>query len=196
MEAVSLSSLPYFKPQFLSLAQPHPIWTAPENSYEITKAVTVASMLSGRYVTDHRARHWSQTNPDGFCHLCLAGNKAQDDQPSHASLLPVGSLSHLLLECPNLQQPRDAVKLLWNNYTLDKPIIRGLVFPNHTESFLPNDWSPEMQLLLDPSACPSIISASQKYGPGILNHILYLSRTWCHSLHSRRQKLLKLLNVI
>ena len=196
LEAEHLSSLHFFKPQFLSLARPHPMWTAPDNSHEVKKAVTVASMLSGRYVTDHRARHWSRTNPEGFCHLCMAASKAQDDHPREDSILPVGSLTHLLLECPELHQPRDVVRSLWNDYTLDKPIIREIIFSYQNEPSIPSNWNPEIQLLLDPTACPSVISASQTHGAGILHHILYLTRTWCHSLHSRRQKLLKLLNVI
>ena len=126
----------------------------------------------------------------------MAASKAQDDHPREDSTLPVGSLTHLLLECPELHQPRDVVRSLWNDYTLDKPIIREIIFSYQNEPSIPSNWNPEIQLLLDPTVCPSVISASQTHGAGILHHILYLTRTWCHSLHSRRQKLLKLLNVI
>ena len=49
-EAHSLPSLKYFKPQFMSLLKPHPLWTTCKgNSYEVNKSVTVARLLSGRY---------------------------------------------------------------------------------------------------------------------------------------------------
>ena len=45
LEAECLSSLHFFKPQLLSLTRPHPMWKAPDNSHEVKKAVTVATML-------------------------------------------------------------------------------------------------------------------------------------------------------
>ena len=193
-EAENLPSLHYFYPQFYSLMQPHRIWTTADNSaYEVKKAVTMATMLSGRYITDHRARHWSKQNPHGLCHLCLAASKSHDSAMSNHSL-PLGSLEHLLLECPELFQQRERVRLLWTNYTSDKPLIRKLTVGSEDASL--QTWLPNMQLLLDPSACPLIIQAAQEYGPGIYVHLYYLSRTWCHALHTRRIKILKLLNII
>ena len=60
-EAALLLSLTYFKPMFMSLAFPHPMWTMAESPLEVRKACTVASILSGRYVTNHRARHCNVT---------------------------------------------------------------------------------------------------------------------------------------
>ena len=174
--------------------QPNRTWTtADNNAYEVKKAVTMATMLSGRYITDHRARHWSKQNPRGLCHLCLAASKSQDSALSTHSL-PLGSLEHLLLECPELSHQRERVRILWMKYTSDKPLIRKLTlgFDNVALEI----WLPEMQLLLDPSACPSIIQAAQDYGSGIYVHLFYLSRTWCHALHTRRLKILKLLNIV
>ena len=81
----------------------------------------------------------------------------------------------------------------WVKYTEHKPKIRELVSGGveHEEK-----WVPDMQLLLDPTVCPSVIIAAQQNGTGIYCHLLYLSRTWCHMLHTRRMKLLKLLNVV
>ena len=189
-EANNLPSLHYFKSQFYSLTQPHLLWTSPDNNYEVKKAVTVGTMLSGRYVTDHRTRHWSKTNPNGLCHLCLATSKRDDcSTPIH---IPLGSLEHLLLECQELEDARSNARLLWVKYTEDKPKIRELVSGvEHEEK-----WVPDMQLLLDPTVCPSVIIAAQQIGTGIYCHLLYLSRTWYHMLHTRRMKLLKLLNVV
>ena len=76
-EASLLSSLTYFKPCYMSLSKTHPLWTMAESPFEVKKACTVASMLSGRYITDHRARHWSSANPSGLCQLCLITDKLE-----------------------------------------------------------------------------------------------------------------------
>ena len=48
-EASLLSSLLYFKPEYMSLSKPHPIWTtAGSNPHEVSKAVQQARFLSGR----------------------------------------------------------------------------------------------------------------------------------------------------
>ena len=59
-EASLLPSLTYFKPEFHSLACPHPIyWTAGSNTYEVAKAIIQGKMLSGRYRTELLSRYWS-----------------------------------------------------------------------------------------------------------------------------------------
>ena len=89
-EASSLDSLSFFKPEFHSLAHPHPIlWTAGPNPYEVAKAVVQCKMLSGRYRTELLARHWS-SNKNGFC-LSPSCTAAQVQE----------SLKHILLWCPS-----------------------------------------------------------------------------------------------
>ena len=64
-------SLQYFKPQFMSLLRPHPLWTTCQsNSFEVNKSIAVARLLSGQYRSDWHCRHWSRTNKEGFCLLC------------------------------------------------------------------------------------------------------------------------------
>ena len=66
-EVSSLPSLSYFRPEFMSLSRPHPIWTTARTSpYETEKACVQARMLSGRFRTEELARHWT-TNKDGYC---------------------------------------------------------------------------------------------------------------------------------
>ena len=91
-EASFLSSLTYFKPSSMSLTTPHPVWSFAETGFEVAKAVTVATVLSGRYVTDHGARHWSKVNPEGNCQLCLVGGHGAE----------IGTLEHQLLKYPAL----------------------------------------------------------------------------------------------
>ena len=69
LDASLLPSLQFFKPQFLSLCRPHPIWSsAGSNPYEVKKACAQARMLSGRYRTCWLSRHWSGDS-SGSCTL-------------------------------------------------------------------------------------------------------------------------------
>ena len=52
-EAAPRTSLEYFKPEFLSLLHPHPLWTTcRNNSFEVNKSIVVARLMSGRYFSD------------------------------------------------------------------------------------------------------------------------------------------------
>ena len=59
-DASRLPSLKYFKPEYYSLAQPHPIWRfAGNNPYEVEKATVQARFQSGRYRTCWLSRRWT-----------------------------------------------------------------------------------------------------------------------------------------
>jgi hypothetical protein len=180
-KAALLPSLVYFRPSYMSLTTPHPLWTLAESGYEVSKATIVATMLSGRYASDYHARHWSRTNPDGFCQLCLASG--------HAATL--GTLEHLLLRCPALAATRAKCSSHWASYIQDKPFLLPIV-RHHT--LIPGLL--HMELLLDPTSCPLVIGAVQVMGEGIISHLLYMSRTWCHAHHLKRKRLLRLYNII
>ena len=102
-QASLLPSLKYFLPAYMSLATTHPTWTMATTPYQVTKACTVASMLSGRYVTDYRARYWSHTNQEGNCQAyTLTGHP---ETP--------GTLEHLLVTCPALADTRTSANSFW-----------------------------------------------------------------------------------
>ena len=184
-EATLLPSLTYFYPSHMSLSTPHPLWTMAESPYQVSKAITVATMLSGRYVTDHRARYWSRSNPDGHCQLCLfTGHPATP-----------GTLEHLLLKCPTLAETRTQSNTFWSAYLRDKPFLFPIIL-HHTLTPGIEGEKLHMQLLLDPSTCPMVVRAVQTKGVGILSHLLYMTRTWCHTHHLKRKRMLKLYNVI
>ena len=68
-EAAPETSLIFFKPHFMSLHSPHPLWlTAGSNPYEENKTTVQARMLSGRYRTEALCSHWS-SNTEGLCLL-------------------------------------------------------------------------------------------------------------------------------
>ena len=171
-----LTSLKFFKPCFMSLVTPHPLWsTCSSNPYEINKAVIQARMLSGRYITDQLSRHWT-SNKTGSC--LIPGCSTQD----------VGSLTHLLLHCTALQDPRNRMIELCLDVVKETPVIRDLI---HDVLHNP-DYNQLMQLLLDCSVLPSVITLKQTHGQDVLQPLFYISRNWCYSIHRKRMNLLGL----
>ena len=97
-DALSLSSLKFFHPHYMSLLKPHPLWTTcGANPFEVNKAIVQARMLSGRYPTDKLVRHWSK-NKSCVCLLLGCSGSA------------LGSLEHLLL--------LHLLTLVWSLYPL------------------------------------------------------------------------------
>ena len=69
-EAAALDSLLYFKPCFMSLTRPHPLWyTAGSSPSKVAMASIQALMISGRYRSEALFRHWAPKNKNGFCLL-------------------------------------------------------------------------------------------------------------------------------
>ena len=98
-EASPLDSLMHFKAHFHSLSSPHPIlWTAEPNPYEVSKAIVQSRMLSGRYLTELLASHWSK-NPNGYC-LNSTCNSTEE------------TLGQILLCCPSYQPVRERLSRL------------------------------------------------------------------------------------
>ena len=164
------SSLKYFKPQYMSLSHPHPMWRNAITSYQVNKCIVVSRMLSGRFRCGSLLRHF-YPNISGLCELC--GDEMED-------------LPHILLpRCPQLQERADMLmrfsveKLSENEVALSlfKTIMNG------------KDDKLKVQMLLDPSAVPIIIAETQKDGT-ILQSLLSATTTWCYSINRTRNKLL------
>ena len=175
-EAEILPSLEYFKPRFMSLSKPHPLWTHAGSPFEVRKAVIAARMLSGRYRTDLLSKHWVRDNPDGLCRLPGCSNQE-------------GNLHHILLSCPSLADSRAGMIRMWSNFMVSNPNLLSIV----KEYTITKDEL-FMQFLLDPSCLPLVISTS-KNDPNILKNCLFLSRTWCFSAHLARSKLMRQLQL-
>ena len=175
-EAQHLDSLIFFNPKYMSLSTPHPIWTTAGSPFEVSKAVVSARMLSGRYRTDRLARHWSNSNPKGFCRLpgCIGCE---------------GSLQHILLHCPALAQTRKKIISHWSAFLVSRPWLFPVV-AHHTLG----DHQLHLQFLLDASTLPLVISSSRT-NPQILSSCFYLARTWNFSIHLTREKIRKLWNL-
>ena len=100
-EASLLPSLEFFNPYFHSLIRPHPLLSTPgSNPHEVSKAVVQCKMKSGRYRTSLLARHWSPTNPNGYC-------------PAPTCQGIPESLQHLLINCPYYAEIRTRLNRIW-----------------------------------------------------------------------------------
>ena len=169
-EASKLDSLCYFKPSFMSLSKPHPIWTTCGSSiYEANKACIQAKFLSGRYRTDKLLSHFSKEN-SVFCEL-------------HPEDPAVGDLDHHLVLCPALQERRKVLFEYWNSITASSPPCRDIII-----TIMSSPVQKFMQFILDCSVLPEVITATQKHGTVIHNILFKLTRTYCYSIHRERLK--------
>ena len=171
-EASILPSLEYFDPHFQSLISPHPLLTTPgSNPYEVCKSVIQCKMKSGRYKTSLLSRHWSPSNPNGYCSapLCI-------DTPE--------SLEHLLVHRRYYSPTRSILSDLWTR-SLSSVLTPFLI------DILQAAPSNLVSFLLDPTGHHHVIHLSQVHGQGIINTVCHLTRSWCYAIHKERQKLFK-----
>ena len=177
-EAAALDSLHYFKPCFMSLIRPHPLWyTAGSSSSKVSMACLQAIMISGRYRCEALCRHWSSTNKDGFCLL----------SPSCSRTRSVETIKHILHFCISLQPTRDKLKLMTLKYCEKVPEISDI-----TNDFLIHPTDPDLtcQVLLDCSVVPCVIMLVQHYGRHVLYHLFHITRIWIYNLHKKRMQML------
>ena len=170
-----LTSLQFFKPDFMSLSSTHPLWlTAGQNPYEINKAVIQARMLSGRYRSEALCSFWS-SNPQGWCLLpsCSTPNLLED-------------ISHILISCKSLVATRQKLINLFISYASTRPHIFDIVtsFVSSTDTIF------KTQFILDCSVLPQVIALRQELGKHVLEDLFYLTRTWCYVHHRERLRML------
>ena len=116
---------------------------------------------SGRYRCEKLRRHWSQ-NQAGTCEL----------EPCYKQSI-TGSLEHLLLDCEGLRDCRAATSSLWETKLNDFPEVKA-IFRKYILSGKENT----IQLLLDPSILPEVISLKQLKRINEINIVFYLTRTF------------------
>ena len=164
-----LDSLSMFKAEYMSLCQPHPLWTSAGSSpFEVRKATVQARMLSGRYRTCWLRRHWSG-DPTGHCKV-----PGCSDQP--------GTLLHMATgECPGLTAALIRAVALWKSFLQQNPLL----FPVVKEYSLGNEF---LSFLLDPTSKPLVISLTQVHGKQITDKLCYMTRTWLFYMHKERLK--------
>ena len=170
-EAAPLTSLKYFRPQFLSLSCPHRLLKAAgSKSYEVAKARIQLLFLSSKYPCGQLTRHWSSSDSEGTCTFLSCKQRSTVETPEHILLeCPAYSATrlHLISLCLNVKNPV-------SNY-----IVTNLLLSTSTN---------QMQFLLDCSPIPLVIHLAQLHGDQIFNDLFYLSRTWCFAIHRERMK--------
>ena len=101
-----------------------------------------------------------------------------------------GTLEHLLLFCPSLYAKRLVLLKLAMKISQEHPALQAIL-TEFSSSVNPQSC---MQLLLDCTAIPSVVRASQTFGAHIMNRLLYFARTWCYNVHRERVTQLGLLS--
>ena len=147
------------------------MWTScGDNSFEISKAITQAKFLSGRYRTDTLLCHFGKTDTPQ-CALCHEFD---------------GSIEHILVLCNALNQCRKNQFVALNDRSDISNLSKKIISDTYNKSV--TDFT---QLLLDCTVLPIIIEASQsKNGKSIQYEVLKFTRTWCFNMHAKRMKLL------
>ena len=166
-------SLKYFKPKFMSLNKPHPMYACAVTTYQVNKIVTVSRLLSGRFRTGSLPRHFYPDKVSGICELC---NQELEDIP------------HIILpKCPELKRKAQEL-LIYAQATLDTCAPAAELFK---DIFMQGeDDTLKVQFMLDPSVIPQVIASAQK-DRNVLAVILKITTTWCYSLVRNRRKLLQ-----
>ena len=121
-------------------------------------------MISGRYRTEKLRSHFSEQND-------CSSNKPE-------------TISHILLECENLESTQMGVIHSW--LKTEQAAILNIALESLREDLI-------VQFLLDCSVIPSIIVLTQSIDRDTVQSALFkLTRTYCYSLHKERHKLLGL----
>ena len=116
-------------------------------------------------------RHWTHENRQGYCTFPICQLNAQ-----------VETIEHMLLSCPAYSSTRKNLIALCAR--LRHPVSNSLVI----RFLLGNSSQDLLQLLLDCSIIPQVITSAQHYGEIIYSDLYYIGRTWCFSIHRERLK--------
>ena len=80
-------------------------------------------------------------------------------------------------------QEREKLTIFWSEN--QNETVRNLV-----KEALNSNLDYLLQFILDCSALPSVISATQQHGHVILHELFHLTRTWCFVMHRQRMRML------
>ena len=163
-------SLKYFKPKYMSLSKPHPMYEHAVTSYQVNKCVTVARLLSGRFRTRSLLRHFYPDKVSGLCELCF---EEYEDIP------------HIILPKCTILKDKVATLYTFAQDTLANCKAAAHIFENIVISG--RDDNLKVQFLLDPSVIPQVITATQ-IDKCVLPELFKVTTTWCYSLVRTRRK--------
>ena len=167
-EASPMPSISHFNPGMHSLSEPHPLWYAAGSStHEVNKSTILARMISGRYRTESLCRFWTK-NREG---ICLANTCHQ----------VVGSLEHLLLECPALSTARENLQQMWLARAAVLPPLLKIVL-----EVMKSSTKTQMSFILDPSSMQEISALFEEHGRVVLDIVFYMARTYAYGMHRKK----------
>ena len=168
-EALALTSLKYFDPSIFNLRKPSLHWLYSTNkSYECAKTTVVARMLSGRYRTENLCRHWGSSNHEGFCLATTCTDVVED-------------LVHILVECPALETVRNRMIAMWLERSDSYPSLHQML-----KMVVASPPDIITQFVLTPWCFDGVSMLAEIYGQAILDHIIYLTRTYAYHIHRER----------
>ena len=171
-----LPSLTSFRPAFMSLTSPHPIWsTAGSSPTNVAMATVQAVMLSGRYYTEALCSHWSN-NKTGVCLLSPLD-----------CIDTVEDIKHILQICPALSSYRRNLALFTEAFSQK---IENVAISTLLTNLCDTDNHSFVDFLLDCSSLPEVIVSVQQHGQVVLQHLFRVTRTWVYVLHRERLKIL------
>ena len=130
----------------------------------------VSCQADTEYRSAYLTRHWDKKNPDGLCQAGTCEGLQED-------------IKHILLECQMYNQERDKLAIFWIEN--ENETVRNLA-----KEALNSNLDYLLQFILDCSALPSVISATQQHGHVILYELFHLTRTWCFVMHRQRMRML------
>ena len=94
-----------------------------------------------------------------------------------------------IFSCIGLAETRKRLKNFTIDYISDKPELQPIV-----DKYLGESEVEFCQFIIDCSVQSLVISSYQLYGKSILDHLFYITRTWCYSLHKERLRQLGRIN--
>ena len=172
-EIADLRSTKYFQPSQYSLHYPWFSWqSVTGNSYECAKSLVVAKMISGRYRTEYLSRYWTPSNREGHCLATTCEGV-------------VGDLEHILIVCPAYHAVRNRLKDMWLAKTVNFASLNQLI-----KQILSSSPEIQVQFILDPTFFDGVMMQIEIYGIEMVQHVLYLTRTYAYYIHRERLKIL------
>ena len=172
IEASSLGSFEYFKPELYSLTKAHYMWTAAASRpFECSKSTILSRMASGRYKTEKLCRHWN-TNKAGHC------------RAPTCQQIP-GTLEHLLVACQGLTDTRERMYQMWLEKSVMFPVLHSTI-----REVLVSVEELKVQFIMEPLAFPQLLSAYKLHGQVFINQLSYLTGTYAFNILREYQKLI------
>ena len=173
-ECKGLRSLKYFRPELYSLQKPHYMWTTSAGKpYETSKATILAKMISGRFRSEMFCRHFSKDNKLGNCSAPGCFN------------VP-GTLEHILVTCPYLEQVRERMVTMCLENTVMFPSLHQLI-----RDVLTSNEEVKAQFFLEPLAFPLVRHEANVIGPQFIMTVGYITRTFVFNMNREYQKRFK-----